>query len=84
MINWETGIDAYILPYTKAITNTDLLYTTGNSSVLYNGLIGNESEKAGYVRVCITDSLGCTEETNAALVNQLYCNNIFFKLNQNK
>ena len=31
-INWEIGIDIYILLYIKQITNKDLLCSTGNSS----------------------------------------------------
>ena len=31
-INWEIGIDIYILLYIKQITNMDLLYSTGNST----------------------------------------------------
>ena len=31
-INWEIGIDIYILLYIKQITKKDLLYSTGNSS----------------------------------------------------
>ena len=31
-INWYTGIEAYTLPYTKYITNKNLLYSTGNST----------------------------------------------------
>ena len=29
-INWDLGINRYILPYTKWINNKGLLYSTGN------------------------------------------------------
>ena len=32
-INWKIGIDTYILPYIKQITNKDLLYSTGTSTI---------------------------------------------------
>ena len=67
-----------MLPYTKVITNRDLLYTTGTLQCSIMAYIGKESKKVGDVRMCITDSLGYTEETNTTLVNRLYCNNIFF------
>ena len=45
-INWELGINRYILPYTKWINNKGLLYSTGNYiqylAITYNG---KESEK---------------------------------------
>ena len=34
-INWETGIDIYILLCIKQITDKDLLYSTGNSTQYY-------------------------------------------------
>ena len=30
-VNWEIGIDIYILLYIKQTTNKNLLYSTGNS-----------------------------------------------------
>ena len=45
-INWEIGIDIYILLYIKWIINKDLLYSTGNStqySVM--NYMGKESKK---------------------------------------
>ena len=44
-INWEIGIDIYILLYIKQITDKDLLYSTGNSTQYSNGLYGKESKK---------------------------------------
>ena len=45
-INWEVGIDIYILLYIKYITNKDILYSTGNYTqyfvITYKG---NKSEK---------------------------------------
>ena len=32
-INWKIRIDTYILLYIKQITNTDLLYSTGTSTI---------------------------------------------------
>ena len=45
-INWSTGIETYTLPYTKYITNKNLLYSTGNS-IEYSVMIymGIESRK---------------------------------------
>ena len=31
-INWEIGIDIYMLLYIKQVTNKNLLYSTGNST----------------------------------------------------
>ena len=31
-INWEVGIDIYILLYIKQVAKKDLLYSTGNST----------------------------------------------------
>ena len=48
-INWEIGIDIYILLYIKQITNKDLLHSTGNST--QNSILtcmGKES-KGGYM-----------------------------------
>ena len=33
-MNWETGIDIYALRRIKQITNENLLYSTGNSTLL--------------------------------------------------
>ena len=38
-INWEIGIDIYTLLYIRQITDKDLLYSTGNST-LCNDLHG--------------------------------------------
>ena len=45
-INWETRIDIYTLLYIKWIPNTDLLYSTGNSTQ-YSVMtyMGKESKK---------------------------------------
>ena len=46
MVGGRRGIDIYTIPYTKQITNEDLLYSAGNSTqysvMTYNG---TESEK---------------------------------------
>ena len=62
-INWEFGIDIYILLYLKQITNKDLLYSTGNYThypvINYNG--------KEYEKIRITESFCCTPETNTIL-----------------
>ena len=35
-MNWEIGIDIYTLICIKWITNKNLLYSTGNSTLLYS------------------------------------------------
>ena len=66
-INWEIGIDIYTLLYIKQITNTDPLYSTGNSSQ-YSVMTyrGKESKKVN-ICICIPDSRCCIAETNTAL-----------------
>ena len=39
-INWNTGIDTYILLYIKQITNKDPLYKERNSTQYSNDLYG--------------------------------------------
>ena len=34
-MNWEIGIDIYTLLYIKQITNKNLLYSTGNSTCIW-------------------------------------------------
>ena len=41
-------VDMYTLPYTKQITNKDLLYSTGNHSVLCGDLSGKEIQEGIY------------------------------------
>ena len=55
-INWETGIQIYILLYVKQITNKDLLYSTWNStqySVITYMAKESEKEKNIYIYVYI-------------------------------
>ena len=58
-INWEIGIDTYTLLYIKQIANTDLLYSTGDSSQ-YSVMVyeGKESKK---------DWIFHTAETNTTM-----------------
>ena len=35
-MNWEIGIDIYTLICIKQITNENVLYSTGNSTLLYS------------------------------------------------
>ena len=65
-LNWATGTDIHTLLYIKQITNKNLLYRTGNSTQ-YSVMLYPEKEffkKRGHIYTCITDSLGCTPETN--------------------
>ena len=41
---------------------------------------GKESKKVGHVRMCITDSLGYTEETNTTLEIDYTAITFFFKV----
>ena len=45
-MNWEIGIDIYIILYIRKITNKNLLYCTGNS-IQYSvmTIMGTESKK---------------------------------------
>ena len=47
-MDWEVGIDIYILPYTKFIGNKDLLYSS-RKSIQYSVIayMSKESEKEG-------------------------------------
>ena len=66
-INWEIGIDIYTHLSIKQITNKDLLYSTGTST-LYSVIAskGKESKKRVVdIFLCVTDSLCCIPETNA-------------------
>ena len=67
-INWELGIHIYTLLWIKQITNRDLLYSTGDST-LYSimAYMGKESKKGVDLCICITDSLCCTHENNTTL-----------------
>ena len=65
-INWKAGIGIYILPYTKLISNKDLLCNTGKStqySVI--GYVRKEADKKRRY-ICITDSLCFIPETNTS------------------
>ena len=65
-INWKTGIDIYILPYTKSITNKGLLHSIGNSTQYYTvAYMGKRVNICTYID--ITDSLYYTPKTNTML-----------------
>ena len=61
------------MTHTHLITKKNLLYSTGNYSILCNELYGIRIEKRVDICICIADSLCCTPETNN-MVNQLYSN----------
>ena len=66
-MNWEVGIGRHILPCIKQITKKNLLYSTGNYSVLCDNLNAKEIKKRGDMCMHIADSLYCTAETNTTL-----------------
>ena len=67
-INWETGIDIYMLLYIKQIISKDLQYSTGNSTQYsVTACTRKESKKRVDICICITDSLCYTAETNTTL-----------------
>ena len=45
-MNWEIGIDIYIIACRKQVTNENLLYSTENSTQCLNG---KEIQKSGYM-----------------------------------
>ena len=53
-MNWETGIDIYtlLIQCEKQITNKNLLYSTGNSTMLHGDLNGKEIRKRGDMCIC--------------------------------
>ena len=56
------------MPCVKWVTNGNLPYNTGNSTLLFSGdLDGKEIQKRGHIRIHVADSLCCTVETNAIL-----------------
>ena len=47
-VNWEIGVDMYILLYIRSITNKNLLYCRGNfTQYSVMAYVGNGSEKKG-------------------------------------
>ena len=54
-INWEFGINIYILLYIKQSVNKVLLYSPGNSTQHCNNLYEKRSWKR--IDICITESL---------------------------
>ena len=63
-LDWEFGISGYKILHTEWI-NKVLLYSTGNylqySRISHNG---NYEKESVYMHTYITESLGCTIETN--------------------
>ena len=53
-INWEIGVDKYTLSI-QQITNTDLQYSTGNTT--QNSIMTYVGKQSKRVDICITDSL---------------------------
>ena len=49
VLDWEIGIDRYMLLCITYITNKNLLYSTGNYSMLCGDLNGKEIQKRGAV-----------------------------------
>ena len=76
-MNWETGIDIYILLYIKQKTNEHLQSSTGDSThcSVVGDLDGEGIQKRVDICVGKTDSL-LYKKTNAILVKQLYSNKI--------
>ena len=76
MINWEFGINTYIVLYIKWINNNDLLNSIGNFfqyliRKIYNG---KESEKEYiYIYICMYVSIQVTSLV-AQLVKKSACN----------
>ena len=72
-VNWEIGVDIYLLLCIKSITNKNLLYGTGNS-IQYSVMayIGKESEKerCGYMYMDNWFTLLYIRNTRS-IVNQL-------------
>ena len=62
---WDWHVHTTIL---KQITNKDLLYSTGNSSVLCNNLNGKRIWNDICTCICINESLCCVLETNTTLL----------------
>ena len=63
-LDWEFGISGYKILHTEWI-NKVLLYSTGNylqySRISHNG---NYEKESVYMHTYITESFGCTIETN--------------------
>ena len=66
-INQEFGSNIYTL---EQVNNKDLLYNTGNYTQYF--VITYMGKNLKKIYVYITESLGCTPETNNSIVNQLY------------
>ena len=76
--DWEYGISRGKLLYTAWVNNKVLLYNTGNYiQCPIKTIMEKHMNKTTciYVRICIPESLCCTEEID--IVNQLYFNKIF-------
>ena len=66
-IDWEFGIDLYILLYIKQVNNKeDPLYSTG--TLFCNNLSVKIIGKRTDAFICMTKSLCCTPETNITLL----------------
>ena len=65
-MNWEVGIEIYMLLYKREITTENLLYSSGNS-MLCGDLNGREIQNIGDICIYIANFLFCTEETNTTL-----------------
>ena len=63
-MNREIGSDVYTLLCIKSITNENLLYSAGNSTLLSADLNGKEIQKRGNICTRSADSLCCPTETN--------------------
>ena len=72
-INWEFGINRYILLYIKQINNKDPLYSTISQYCLitFNGKNRKKEYIYMHIYVCITESFCCTPKT-LQIINQLY------------
>ena len=71
-INWESGIDIYILLFIS-LTNKVLLCSAGKS-ILCNALYGKKkSLKRLGICICITEPLCCTPKTNGTLERNCVC-----------
>ena len=58
MVNWEIGIDIYMLLCIKEVTNENLLYLV---------LCGKEIQRRGNICIYMADSFCCRAETDTAV-----------------
>ena len=65
-VNQEHGMNIYTLPHIRWITNSSLLYITGNSAQ-YSVITYMRKESLKNEYICITESLCRTTETNTTL-----------------